>query len=119
MSLTGNLTFNSSTPLKRTIATMRRLGVSDERTFKFLTTELDSLKLVDLIGGFLLEKVHVENGFTVYYDGKVFLFDVDALSGGRVAFRGSQYHTLMLPDQSRHLAVDINEAFKKACSFVK
>ena len=119
VSLTGNLTFNSSTPLTRTIATMRRLGVSDEKTFKFLTTELDSLKLVDLIGGFLLEKVHVENGFNVFYDGKVIHFDIDALSGGRIAFRGSRYHTLMLPDQSKHLAVDINEAFKKACSFVK
>ena len=119
VSLTGNLTFNSSTPLTRTIATMRRLGVSDAKTFKFLTTELDSLKLVDLIGGFLLKKVHVENGFTVFYDGKVIHFDIDALSGGRIAFRGSRIHTLMLPDQSRHLAVDINEAFKKACSFVK
>lgn len=117
--LDGQYTFKPFTPLTRSIATLRRLGMSDSLTLKMLRSQLDPSSLVDLMGGFLMQPVHLQNGFTVYYEGKIVCFNVEVRSGGEIIFHGSKLNTLMLPENCKHLSVNIDEAFAKACAFVK
>ena len=117
--LDGVYTFKPFTPLTRTIATLRRLGFSDGLTLKMLRSKLDPSSLVDMMGGFLIQPVHIKNGFMVYYEGKIIKFNVEVRSGGEIIFQGSNINTLMLPENSKHLSVNIDEAFAKACAFVK
>ena len=115
----GQTTFLASTNLTRTISTLRRLGMSDARILQMLTEQLSYQELVDMMGGFLMKQVHVNQGFNVYYKGRIYYFDTDRLQNGVVHFKKCRDREQRDADDFKNLEVDIEEAFFRACEYVK
>lgn len=111
--------FNVSTPLTRTISTMRRLGMDDENIFHLLTECLKNETLLEVFGGFLMKQANVVQSFSVHYNNVVYSFHVSHLEGEIVRFEKCFNQNVRTPDQYKFLDVDIYDAYAKACSYVK
>lgn len=111
--------FKVSTPLTRTISTLRRLGMTDERIFFLFKDNFSKLELLEALGGFLMKQTNLIQGNSVYYEGKVYTFIVDQKEGGMIRFGKCMDRDMRSPEQYKNLEVNIYEAFLRACEHVK
>ncbi len=111
--------FNVSTPLTRTISTMRRLGMVDENIFYLLKECLKKEELMEVFGGFLMKQANVAQSFSVYYNNVVYTFHVSHLEGGVIRFEKCFSQDVRTTEQYKFLEVNIYDAYAKACSYVK
>ena len=111
--------FNVSTPLTRTISTMRRLGMDDENIFYLLSDSLAKEEYLGIFGGFLMKQANSAQNFMVYYKNAVYSFYTSELQGGIVRFDKCKNRDVRNPEQYKFLDVDVNDAYTKACSYVK
>ena len=111
--------FNVSTPLTRTISTMRRLGMDDENIFYLLSDCLVKEEYLRIFGGFLMKQANAAQGFMVFYNNAVYGFHASQLQGGVVRFDNCMDREVRTPAQYKFLEVDVYDAYKKACSYVK
>lgn len=111
--------FNVSTPLTRTISTMRRLGLDDENIFYLLTDCLAKKEYLGIFGGFLMKQSNVNQGYNCFYQNSVYSFQVSRLDGGVIRFENCMDREVRNPSQYKFLTVDVYEAYSKACSYVK
>ena len=113
------VTFGVSTKLTRTISTLRRLGMKDDRIFYLLKENLSTIDFLDALGGFLMKQHNVIQSFSIYYDYKVYTFMVDHLEGGLVRFKKCLDRELKPTEPYKNLAVNVYDAFIRACEYVK
>lgn len=111
--------FNVSTPLTRTISTMRRLGMDDENIFYLLSDCLAKEEYLGIFGGFLMKQSNVSQGYSCFYQNCVYSFLVSRHDGGIVRFDNCKDREVRNPSQYKFLEVDVYDAFSKACSYVK
>lgn len=111
--------FDVSNKLTRTISTLRRLGMTDDRIFYLLKENLSKLELLEAFGGFLMKQANVNQNFSIYYEGKVFTLHVERLKGGLVRFGQCFDRGLRTTDDYKFLSIDIYEAYNRACQYVK
>ena len=111
--------FNVSTPLTRTISTMRRLGMDDENIFYLLSDCLAKEEYLGIFGGFLMKQSNVSQGYSCFYQNCVYSFQVSRHDGGIVRFDNCMDREVRNPSQYKFLEVDVYDAFSKACSYVK
>jgi hypothetical protein len=111
--------FKVSTPLTRTISTLRRLGMTDESIFFLLKDNFSTLEFLEALGGFLMKQPNLIQGNSVYCEGKVYTFIVDQDEGGFIRFGKCMDRDMRSPEQYKYLEVDIYEAFLRACEYVK
>lgn len=111
--------FDVSNKLTRTISTLRRLGMTDDRIFFLLKNNLSKIELLEAFGGFLMKQANAVQSFSVYYESKVYTFHIDHLEGGLVSFGKCFDRELRTTDDYKFLSVDIYEAYNRACQFVK
>ena len=111
--------FDASNKLTRTISTLRRLGMTDDRIFYLLKENLSKLELLEAFGGFLMKQGNVNQNFCIYYEGKVFTLHVERLKGGLVRFGQCFDRGLRTTDDYKFLSIDIYEAYNRACQYVK
>lgn len=111
--------FDVSNKLTRTISTLRRLGMTDDRIFFLLKNNLSKIELLEAFGGFLMKQANAVHSFSVYYEKKVYTFHVDHLEGGLVSFGKCFDRELRTTDDYKFLTVDIYEAYIRACQYVK
>lgn len=111
--------FNVSTPLTRTISTMRRLGMDDENIFYLLSDSLAKEEYLGIFGGFLMKQAQIAQGYSVFYKNAVYTFHISQLQNGVVRFDNCMDREVRTPDQYKFLEVDVYDAYTKACSYVK
>lgn len=111
--------FNVSTPLTRTISTMRRLGMDDENIFYLLSDCLAKEEYLGIFGGFLMKQANTAQGFMVFYKNAVYSFYTSELQGGIVRFDNCINRDVRNLAQYKFLEVDVYDAYTKACSYVK
>ena len=111
--------FDVSNKLTRTISTLRRLGMTDDRIFFLLKNNLSQIELLEAFGGFLMKQANSAQSFSVYYESKVFTFHVDHQEGGLVRFGKCFDRELRTTDDYKFLSIDIYEAYNRACQYVK
>lgn len=111
--------FGVSNKLTRTISTLRRLGMTDDRIFFLLKNNLSKIELLEAFGGFLMKQANAVQSFSVYYESKVYTLHVDHKEGGLVSFGKCFDRELRKTDDYKFLTVDIYEAYNRACQFVK
>lgn len=111
--------FDVSNKLTRTISTLRRLGMTDDRIFFLLKNNLSKIELLEAFGGFLMKQANAVQSFSVYYESKVYTFHVDHKEGGLVSFGKCFDRELRTSDDYKFLTVDIYEAYIRACQYVK
>lgn len=111
--------FNVSTPLTRTISTMRRLGMDDENIFYLLSDCLAKEEYLRIFGGFLMKQANTVQGFMVFYKNAVYSFQTSHLQGNVVRFDNCMDRGVRNPGQFKFLEVDVYDAYTKACSYVK
>ena len=112
-------TFLASTNLTRTISTMRRLGMTDARILQMLTETLPQEKLIEMMGGFLMKRIHINQGYNVYYKGRIYFFETERRQNGVVLFKKCIDRDKRDADSHKYLEVDVDEAFINACQYVK
>jgi len=110
---------NPSTPLTRTISTLRRLGMNDESIFRFIMTEYKGLDLVNMFGLYLLNSTHIGQSYTVYHKQKLYQFNIQNKEGGLCCLVGCQETEPRNPERYEFMAANFEYAFSKARSFVK
>lgn len=113
------VSFNVSTPLTRTISTMRRLGMDDENIFYLLSDCLAKEEYLSIFGGFLMKQANIVQGFAVFYNNAVYSFHTSQLQGEMVRFGNCMDREVRNPTQFKFLEVDVYSAYTKACSYVK
>ena len=111
--------FGVSNKLTRTISTLRRLGMTDDRIFFLLKDNLSKIELLEAFGGFLMKQANVNQGFSVYYENKVYTFHVDHLEGGLIRLGKCFDREVRTTDDYKFLTIDIYEAYNRACQYVK
>lgn len=111
--------FSVSTPFTRTISTLRRLGMNDESIFMLITEKLNTILLLQLMGGFLMKQIHSQQSYRVYYKGVVYDFQVENMKDDTIRFGKCSDSEVRSPEQFKFLEVDIYDAFVRACSYVK
>ena len=111
--------FLASTNLTRTISTMRRLGMPDARILQMLTETLSQEELICMMGGFLMKQIHINQGYNVYYQGSIYYFETERQNNGVVLFKKCRDREHRDADSHKELEVNIDEAFFKACQYVK
>lgn len=111
--------FGVSNKLTRTISTLRRLGMTDDRILFLLKDNLSKIELLEAFGGFLMKRANVVQSFSVYYENRVYTFHVEHLEGGLIRFGKCFDRELRKTDDYKFLTVDIYEAYIRACQYVK
>lgn len=117
--ITTDVSFMSSTNLTRTISTLRRLGMRDSRILEFLKSELEPESLLNMMGGFLIKQANAQQNFYIYYRMSLYSFEVKQLEGGIISFTKCIKDNRQDSKQFEFLKVNIEDAFYKACSYVK
>ena len=112
-------TFLASNNLTRAISTMRRLGMHDARILQMLTETLSQGELIGMMAEFLMKQIHVNQSFNVYYQGRIYYFETEHQNNGVVLFKKCRNRELRDADSHKELEVNIDEAFFKACQYVK
>lgn len=115
----GKCRFMASTPLTRSIATLRRMGLEDKVILDLIKSNFENKALIDMLGPYLLESVHVQQGLFVYYKEKTYQFNVQKEENGCVRFVNSQEYEPRQPERYKFMEVNIEKAFYKACEFVR
>jgi NAD(P)H-nitrite reductase large subunit len=80
---------------------------------------LIGLELLEAFGGFLMKQANVNQGFSVYYENKVYTFHVDHLEGGLIRLGKCFDREVRTTDDYKFLTIDIYEAYNRACQYVK
>ena len=111
--------FNVSTPLTRTISTLRRLGMLDDRIFMLLSDKLRTPQLLELMGGFLMKQPQSTQSYRIYYSGVVYDFHVDNSGGNTLRFGKIFDVDMRNPGDYKFVEVNIYDAFIRACKYVK
>ena len=110
--------FKASTPLTKAISTLRRMGLEDKLILEFIKSNFADKSLIDMFGLYLIEDINVQQGFTVYYQGKVYQFLVHTEENGCVRFINSLENEPRQPERYKFMEINIDKAFYKACEFV-
>lgn len=111
--------YHSRNALTCTISTLRQLGLDDAAIKRFLNQEMTVNERLNHYGMFLMKQEHLGQSFTVYYMGSLYQFVPDTNREGVTTIDRCSGYDRRDPEQFKFLDVDLDQAYAKACKYVK